>query len=56
LPFAPALGLRVLLGEFANVILEGQRVVPRRLLESGYSFRFPTLLEALEDLVRPSAE
>jgi hypothetical protein len=51
LPAAPAFVLRIILGEFANVILEGQRVIPKKLMESGFSFRFPTLQQALEDLV-----
>ena len=51
LPFAPGFALRLVLGEFAEVILKGQRAVPRRLLDAGFSFQFPTLDEALEDLV-----
>ena len=51
LPAAPAFLLRVVLGEFADVVLKGQRVVPKRLMEAGFSFRFPTLQQALEDLV-----
>ncbi len=51
MPFAPRFALRVILGEFANVIVEGQRVVPRRLLDSGFEFKFPTLKEALEDIL-----
>jgi hypothetical protein len=51
LPAAPAFLLRILLGEFGDVILKGQRVVPRKLLEDGFSFRFPTLQQALEDLL-----
>lgn len=50
-PAVPAFALRMLLGEFANVVLMGQRVVPKRLMEAGFSFRFPTLQQALEDLV-----
>jgi uncharacterized protein (TIGR01777 family) len=51
LPAPPAFLLRTLLGEFANVVLKGQRVVPERLLQSGFSFRFPTLQQALENLL-----
>jgi NAD dependent epimerase/dehydratase family enzyme len=43
--------LRTLLGEFANVVLKGQMVIPKRLMEAGFSFRFPTLQQALEDLI-----
>lgn len=47
---APAFAVRLALGEFANVILEGQRVLPRRLLAEGFRFRYPTLASALGDL------
>ncbi len=52
LPAAPAFLLRTLLGEFANVVLKGQRVIPKKLMETGFSFRFPTLQQALEDLLK----
>ena len=52
LPAAPAFLLRTVLGEFANVVLKGQRVIPKRLMETGFSFRFPTLQQALEDLIK----
>lgn len=51
LPPVPAFFLRPLLGEFGNVVLKGQRVLPKRLLHEGFSFRFPTLGQALEDLL-----
>jgi uncharacterized protein len=51
LPAVPGFLLRTALGEFGNVLLEGQRVVPRRLLDNGYQFRFATIEEALRDLI-----
>lgn len=48
----PGLALRALFGEGANVLLEGQRVLPRRAQALGYRFQFPTLLPALQDLLR----
>lgn len=48
---APAFALRLALGEMADALLTGQRVVPKRLLEMGYRFRFPDLEEALADLL-----
>ena len=48
----PALVLKILLGEMAQaLLLEGQRVLPGRALDLGYQFRFPTLEEALTDLL-----
>jgi len=47
----PAFAFRLQLGEGAKVLLEGQRVFPKRLLESGFTFRFTEIETALEDLV-----
>ncbi len=43
--------LRLLLGEMASLVLEGQRAVPQRLLDIGFSFRFPDAEAALRDLL-----
>jgi NAD dependent epimerase/dehydratase family enzyme len=48
----PAFLLRLLLGEKATLVLDGQRLVPSRLLEAGYVFRFPSIDGALSDLLR----
>jgi len=34
----------------ADMLLNGQRAVPQRLLEMGYVFRFPEALRALRNL------
>lgn len=44
----PGSVLRLLMGEMAVLMLGGQRVLPSRLLEAGFSFRSPSLLRALE--------
>ncbi|OPZ17021.1 MAG: Epimerase family protein [candidate division BRC1 bacterium ADurb.BinA364] len=46
---APALALRLLFGEGASVVLSGQFPSPRRALEMGYRFRFPSLRGALAE-------
>lgn len=45
----PAFALRLLYGEMAHVVLGGQRVLPRRLLALGHTFREPELEPALRD-------
>jgi hypothetical protein len=47
----PALALRLVVGEFAEILLKGQRVVPQRALETGFRFRFADLEPALRDLL-----
>jgi len=47
----PSVALRLALGEQASIALEGQRVVPRRLLGAGFSCRWPELDPALADLL-----
>lgn len=42
--------LHLLLGEMATMLTQGPRIVPRRLQEAGYAFRFATLQAALRDL------
>jgi uncharacterized protein len=48
----PSAALRVLFGEMSSVLLEGQRVVPGRLVEMGFRFRFPEVGQALQDLLK----
>lgn len=49
----PGFVLKAILGEMADsLLLGGQRAIPRKLLESGYKFRFPNLPEALADIYR----
>jgi uncharacterized protein (TIGR01777 family) len=47
----PVFALRLMLGEVADVVAKGQRVLPKRALDLGYTFRFPVLDEALKDLL-----
>ncbi|WP_224243011.1 TIGR01777 family oxidoreductase [Hyalangium gracile] len=47
----PGFMLKAAMGEMAMVALEGQRVLPRRLTEAGFSFRFSRLEDALRDLL-----
>ena len=47
----PALALRALYGEMAQVVTTGVRMMPRRLRELGYRFRWPELEPALRDAV-----
>lgn len=44
----PAFVIRILFGEMGDcLLLNGQRVVPTRLIKLGYEFRYPNLVDAL---------
>lgn len=49
----PAFAVRAALGEMAQLLVDGQRVLPTRVLAAGFEFRHPELSEALDDLVGP---
>ena len=48
--WTPGFALKLLLGEAADMILTGQRVIPKRALGLGYVFRFPEAPQALRNL------
>lgn len=48
----PAFALKLALGEKSQLVLEGQHVIPEKLLEKGFTFEFPILTKALEDIYK----
>ncbi|MDJ0694767.1 TIGR01777 family oxidoreductase [Mastigocoleus sp. MO_188.B34] len=48
----PGFALEALLGEAATVVLQGQKVVPKRTLESGFEYKYPKLQTALEGILK----
>ena len=48
----PRFAVRLMLGEAADIVLTGQRVLPARAQALGYSYRFPSLREALADVLK----
>ncbi len=51
MPVVPEKLLRLMLGEGANALLVGQKVVPKRLENEGFHFEFPTFESVLDDLI-----
>ena len=47
----PAFVLRVVLGEFGSVLLEGQRAIPSVLLTRGFVFKYPDIVAALQEVI-----
>lgn len=51
LPAVPGFVIKMMKGEFGSVLLEGQRVVPKKLSTAGFHFQFPGIEAALKDLL-----
>ena len=56
MPKVPALVLRTVLGERASMVLESQNVSSKKIENSGFSFQFPSLFNALQDLENDGRE
>jgi len=52
MPAVPAFAMQMVMGEFGSILVKGQKVLPKRLLEKGFRFRFPEIRGALQDLLR----
>jgi len=48
----PALALKILFGEMADILLTGQRVVPTRAIAEGFVFTYPDLTSTLAAILR----
>jgi NAD dependent epimerase/dehydratase family enzyme len=48
----PGFALHMALGEMADeLILSGQRALPKKLLDAGYAFQYPSAREALQNIL-----
>jgi uncharacterized protein (TIGR01777 family) len=48
---APAFMIRMLLGEFGNVLLDSQHTIPGKLLSHGFEFQYPDIRSALKEVI-----
>ena len=46
----PKKALQIILGESSCLLLDSQRVVPKKLTDNGFEFKFPNLAQAFADL------
>ncbi len=46
----PALALKVLMGEASDLLLNGQRVIPQKLVDAGFKFSFSDIESAFADI------
>lgn len=49
---APSFMVRLVLGELGDILLTGQRVIPKKLQGSGFQFKYPEIRGALRDLLK----
>jgi uncharacterized protein len=47
----PKFALELLLGEAAQVLVEGQKVIPQKAMQGGYTFLYPRADQALKNLL-----
>jgi uncharacterized protein len=47
----PAFAIEALLGDGAIVVLEGQQVIPKRTVETGFEYKYPNLQSALTEIL-----
>ncbi len=52
----PSFALRTLFGEMSTLLLEGQHAVPRRAMNAGFQFRYPSAAEAMQAIARKSSK
>ncbi len=52
MPAVPPFALKLLVGEFGQVLLASQRALPRAALAAGFAFRYPELEAALRDVIK----
>lgn len=52
----PGFAMRILFGEVATVVLDGQRVVPQKLQALGFEFQYPTAEAAFRNLLSDSTQ
>ena len=50
----PAIALKAIFGEMAVVLLEGQRMIPKRLQEAGFTFKYQTAEAGAADVIEVS--
>ena len=50
MPNVPGFILKAILGEMSVIVLNGSRVSPEKIIKAGYTFKFPSLEDALRDI------
>ena len=51
LPKVPAIALKLLLGDMSEIVLQGQQVSARKIINEGFNFKYATIDKALHNLL-----
>ncbi len=51
----PSIAVKTVFGEMSDMVLKGPRVLPKQLEDMGFEFQYPTIEQALDDLVGEGA-
>ena len=51
IPNVPSIVLKLIFGEMANIILEGSRISPNKIISTGYEFQYQNLNDTLSNLL-----
>lgn len=51
-PSVPKIFLKTILGELSTILLDSQKMIPKRLMELNYPFKFSTINDAFEDIYK----
>ena len=46
----PPIALKLMMGEMSTIVLDGQTVIPKRLMESNFQFLYPDINQAMHNL------
>lgn len=49
---APALALKIAMGEMSELVLASQKVEAKKIVDAGFTFKFPKIQEALNDICK----
>jgi uncharacterized protein (TIGR01777 family) len=52
LPNVPSFVLKMMLGEMANIVLEGSNISSQKIQNQGFQFQFNTIQEAIDNLIK----
>lgn len=51
MPHVPGFMIRLIMGEFAGTLLHGQKVIPKRIQQAGFKFKYANIYDALDNVI-----